>query len=181
MPYLQTACTIETDRLILRAPLWEDVDSLAAIFGDPVAMRTYFFGKPYGRRDVLAMLPAVADHYAMHGFGALTMCLKPFGTIVGLTGLSYVPSFANVQLGWVLAKEYWRRGFAFESGTALLGHAFDVRRLRCVEATTRVDNSAAIATIERLRMQRGALYHESGVEFVRYRTHLETARLLKKT
>jgi len=162
---------IETDRLILRVPLPSDVDALGAIFGDPVVMRSYLSGKPFSTGEIRRMLPAIYDHHATYGFGALTMCLKASETIVGLTGLSHMSLFKRVQLGWVLDKAYWGRGFAFESGTALLAHAFESVGLDCVEATTRTDNATAIATIEKLGMEGGARFCQDGIELVSYRSY----------
>lgn len=169
MPITHAVLAIETDRLILRMPRLDDVKALGAIFADPIVMRSYLSGKPFTEaefRDVL--LPAIHDHYATHGFGALAMELKESGEVIGLTGLAYVPSLPAVQLGVILAQAFWRRGFAYESAAASLRYAAESLRLPRVESTMRTDNPTAIATNERLGLTAGRRFHIGGIEHVTY-------------
>ena len=174
---LQNRRRIETARLTLRTPIPSDLDALAAILSDPEVMRSYLFGKPFSEAEIRrTFLPSVREHNARYGFGALTMCLRPSGAVIGLTGLSYPSIFPNVQLGWVIAKDYWHRGFAFESGCALLAYGLETLRLTRIEATTRADNAAAIAAIERLGMMPGASFVQDGVALTSYYAALTLER-----
>ena len=59
--------TLETERLILRAPKFEDLESMEVFFADPVRIK--FLGGPIKRGDVWRALLRTAGHWQIRGYG----------------------------------------------------------------------------------------------------------------
>ena len=59
--------TLETERLILRDPKSEDLESMEVFFADPVRMK--FLGGPIKRVDVQRALLRTAGHWHIRGYG----------------------------------------------------------------------------------------------------------------
>ena len=59
--------TLETERLILRAPKFVDLEPMEVFFADPVRMK--FLGGPIKRGDVWRALLRTAGHWQIRGYG----------------------------------------------------------------------------------------------------------------
>jgi ribosomal-protein-alanine N-acetyltransferase len=78
--------------------------------------------------------------------------------LIGFIGLRCVPAalpFAPaVELGWRLARPYWKRGLAQEGARAAIAFAFDTLGLAELVAYTASTNTRSRALMERLGMTR---------------------------
>ena len=63
--------SLETERLILRAPKFEDLEPMEVFFADPVRMK--FLGGPIKRGDVWRALLRTAGHWQIRGYGILVI------------------------------------------------------------------------------------------------------------
>ncbi len=88
--------------------------------------------------------------YARHGFGLLQVGLKESGEPVGMCGLLKRDWLEDVDVGFALLPRFWRKGYAFEAASAVLGHARDGLGLRRVVAITSPDNAASIGLLDKL-------------------------------
>ena len=59
------------------------------------------------------------------------------------------------ELGWILAKEYWGRGYAYEISSALLHYAFTSLPIGQIVAQTTPENAKATALLVKLGMEEG--------------------------
>ena len=150
---------LETDRLLLRAwDLQADLDPMAAIFGDPV-VREHFPGT-LSRMETRAVLETCDERHARNGFSFLPLVRKSDDQVLGWIGLDRF-SFAfpdtddhsGVEIGWVLAKEHWGRGYVTEMGLALIKHARDVLGLNNIVSFTVPANLRSQAVMKRLGMK----------------------------
>ena len=143
---------LETDRLLLRAPVPEDADALAPMYADPEVMRYVGNGTArtpdevagYHRRRL-----ATAERAAGFGFWA------------GFTAEQFVgwwileppdrpdqgPVTGQAALGYRLLRRYWRQGLASEGARELLRHGFADLGLHRIFAETMAVNEASPATM----------------------------------
>jgi RimJ/RimL family protein N-acetyltransferase len=109
---------LETERLRLRGFSEADLDAWAAICADPEVMR--WIGEPAGMsrerawRDMAYML----GHWELRGFGQWAIVERDRGALVGRTGLIRPEGWPGVEVGWVIARERWGRGYAPEAAAA---------------------------------------------------------------
>ena len=139
---------LETPRLILRHFTPDDLDDLAAIYGDPAVMRYIGSGAVKTREQTAAMMEfAFIDN--AHAWSIQTLArvpqltraierdahfslwatiYKPDNTLIGRCGLLSwdLDGRKEVEVGYVLAKEYWGRGLATEAARASRDYGFEV-------------------------------------------------------
>ena len=145
---------LETPRLALRRLALEDAAELYRIYSDPETMR--FMGSPPDsveeeRRNILSH---IANHYEKHGVGLWATVLKGRGELVGRCGLmrKRIGGAEEVEIGYLLGREYWGRGLATEAAGAILQLGLEGYRYGRIVAVIDPANGASIRVAERVGM-----------------------------
>ena len=115
--------TLETERLILRPPMEEDLDGWAAFMADPVAMR-YLGMAPADRAVAWRAMATMAGSWSLLGFGMFSVIEKSTGTWVGRLGPWMPAGWPGTEVGWGLLPAAWGKGYATEGATAAIDWAF---------------------------------------------------------
>lgn len=153
MPTFPTS--LITHRLVAEVCSVErDLDEFAAICADPELGEMMWPGDLGGartREQSAAWLAKYEAHWNAVAFGPWTVRERQGGAMVGHIGLSYtvVAGRAEVEVGWVVARDRWDRGYATEVTNAALEHAPGIRGLESVVAFALTGHARAIRTIER--------------------------------
>ena len=115
---------IETSRLILREFLPSDVDAIALVLSDPIAMR--YYPAPFGLPEVEEWIARNMRRYSADGHGLWAMVLKESGEIIGDCGLAAqdVDGDREVEIGYHVRRDLWGRGLATEAAQACREHGF---------------------------------------------------------
>jgi RimJ/RimL family protein N-acetyltransferase len=102
----------------------DDLDDLAALFGDPEAMR--FYPRINSRDEVRAMIDRNQARYTAYGFGLWALEERNGGAFLGDSGLTLqlVEGVAEVEIAWHVIRHRWRQGIATEAARAVRDHAF---------------------------------------------------------
>jgi ribosomal-protein-alanine N-acetyltransferase len=121
---------IETDRLLLRRPRPDDLETLLRIFGDLEVMRFVRDGLPLTREQVADMLERIISRWEADGFGQLVV--ERSGEVIGRVGLlphdpetwqygarADIGDRAEIEIGWALARAAWGHGYALEAAEAV--------------------------------------------------------------
>jgi RimJ/RimL family protein N-acetyltransferase len=142
---------IETARLALREMGEADLDSVAAMLGDPEVMRHY--PGTLSREQAAQWIRRQRERYARDGHGLWLVEATGVG-VVGQVGLivQEVCGKAEAEIGYMIHRPYWRRGYAVEAGTAVRDRALGLMRLPRVIALVRAENVASQAVARRLGM-----------------------------
>jgi ribosomal-protein-alanine N-acetyltransferase len=128
---------LETDRLILRRQVLEDLDDLWSLYCDPEITR-YIPDAPRTREEARLEL-----EWHMHGhpknpdLGLWATIHKETGKFIGRCGLLpwTIDGQAEVEVAFTIAREYWGQGLATEAARAIVRYAFEklsFARLICV-------------------------------------------------
>jgi RimJ/RimL family protein N-acetyltransferase len=145
---------LETKRLILRQ--WQDSDYLpfAQLNADPYVMQ--YFPSPLSRDESGVMANKIRQLITKQGWGFWAIELKSSGAFIGFTGLnnptadfSFKPC---IEIGWRLARSFWKKGYATEAANAALEFGFKVLNLNEVVAFTALQNTPSRQLMERLQM-----------------------------
>ncbi|NOD99375.1 GNAT family N-acetyltransferase [Ruegeria sp. HKCCD6228] len=142
-----TIPTIETERLILRAPHLDDLPAMTAFFA---TQRSHMVGGPRDARECWSSLSNRLGHWALRGYGLWHLTEKTSGTFVGWAGMIYVPGWAEPELGWTLMEEAEGKGLAFEAASAARDHAARHQGLNGVISYIAHANDRSRALAERL-------------------------------
>jgi len=71
-----------------------------------------------------ASLDRFLAHWKKHQFGMYAVCLKPARNWIGYCGLRYFEQTSDIEVGYILAKDFWGNGYATEAARTCLDHAF---------------------------------------------------------
>ena len=107
---------IRTERLLLRRAEVRDLEALHDILRDRQVMR-YWSTPPH---PDLATTAAWLDRLlATDPAGSVEFVVEYQGRVIGTVGGGVLP-----EVGYILHREYWGQGIAFEAMNAVIGHAF---------------------------------------------------------
>lgn len=157
---------LQTERLVLRPYQLSDADFILRLVNEPSFHQYIGDRKVRTRDDAIAYINArLLPSYLNYGYGLYQVDLRN-GTRVGMCGLVKRDAAEDPDVGFAFIPETWRRGYAFEAGTAVLQHARDLH-LKRVLGITVPDNIASVKTLEKL-----------GMRFLRADTSKETRETL---
>jgi len=115
--------TLETERLILRPPLAEDYPARAAQSADPQTMA--YIGGVEDEALVWRRYATGVGHWVLFGFGFFNVLEKASGQVVGAVGTQHPLGWPGREVGWVIGREHWRKGYGKEAASAAITYAFD--------------------------------------------------------
>jgi ribosomal-protein-alanine N-acetyltransferase len=136
--------TLETERLLLRAPVIEDAEALAPMYADPEVMRYLGEGRTLTHEETRRSVQRMIEGWEADGFGLFTTVRKEDETVIGRIGLivwdteTWQTVRANhegpteLEVGYTLGRPFWGRGYATEAAAAARDFALerlDARRL----------------------------------------------------
>ena len=149
---------LRTPRLVLRAAGPDDHDDVHAYATDAEVVRYMDWGPntPEITREVLARWRADAAVWPRAGVSLAVEHVED-RRVIGSVRLEVVdPTHRTADFGYTFHRDYWRRGYAVEAGTAVLATAFGVLDLHRVWATCDVRNVGSWRVMEKLGMRREA-------------------------
>ena len=123
---------LETERLLLRPLVPDDLDAFLPVVSDPWSMR--FYPNPFDREKAHEWIKRVAERYERDGFGLLAVVERATGELIGDCGpmLMETGHGTFVELGWHVRPDRQGQGFAIEAGRACRDESWrvlDVERL----------------------------------------------------
>ncbi len=147
------ALPISTDRLLLRTYRESDLDDIHEYARDPEVVRYLPWG-PNTREATLEFLTKTIGSQ-----DELAIELKSDGRVIGGIRLG-IKDEANrtADLGYVLNRRCWGRGYMPEAARAVVDLAFRVKGLHRVWAACDVRNQASYRVMEKLGMRREAMF-----------------------
>ena len=125
--------SLETERLLLRAPVPADAEALAPMYADPEVMRYVGDGRPLTRSETERSVKRMIQRWEADGFGLFTAVRKEDGAVIGRVGLlvwnaeTWEPTTraeaqngrTEVEVGYTLGRDYWGHGYATEAAGAV--------------------------------------------------------------
>lgn len=152
---------LETERLILRHVDPEaDFEVWAECFADAEIMK-YIGGKPMSRALAWRNMATVIGHLHIRGFSFLSVIEKSTGAWVGRVGPWNPESWPEPEIGWMIHRDHWRKGYAKEAGAACIEYAFHTLGWKRVIHTIQDGNIASVKTAEALGSKK--LYSLNGI------------------
>ena len=146
----------ETERLRLRRFADQDLPAFLAYLNDPLVAR-YQSWETYteeGAREVIEEQKRLAPGLPGRAF-TFAIELKKTGALVGHVALTVQEKDPlQAEIGFTLAREYHRQGFAREAAARVLDYAFNELGLHRVIAITDCENTGSAALLASLGMRR---------------------------
>jgi len=147
---------LEAPRLILRQWEADDILSFARMCADSEVMQWIGSGRTLSEEESASAVARFRWFWAQNGFGLFAVEIKESSAFAGFCGLS-IPGFLPeilpaVEIGWRLARESWRQGYATEAASASMHFGFSEARLDEIVSIHQIGNTASERIMEKLGM-----------------------------
>ncbi|MBN8828180.1 MAG: GNAT family N-acetyltransferase [Sphingobacteriia bacterium] len=144
---------IQTDRTLIRPFKKQDLLSLHILHSDPELMQHMPFGQRKNVEKTKQDIENYISFYDKYGFSKMAIIDLSTNDLIGRAGYSYLPESNELELGYLLAKEYQGKGMATEVGKALINYAFNNLKLNRLVAFTSLENFASQRVLEKCGMK----------------------------
>lgn len=151
---MTTTTILETERLRLRLLTMEDTDALYPLYSDP-DIRRYFPEGTLTYEETREEVEYFVERcYAKHGFGLWATIDKATGNLIGRCGLLFwnILGRDEVEVAYLLAKEYWGIGLATEAAQGIVRYAFEELRIPRLICLIDPENDASQKVAQKLGM-----------------------------
>lgn len=134
---------LETERLQLREMEHSDMEALSTILQDEEVM--YAYEGAFDDDEVEAWMARQLRRYEEFGFGLWGLFLKESGEMIGQCGIT-MQEYGTTpvpEIGYLLARAYWHRGYATEAAAACREYGSGVLHFDRLYSIIRDTNTAS--------------------------------------
>jgi ribosomal-protein-alanine N-acetyltransferase len=139
---------VETERLILREMLEEDLVGMYELDSDPEVHR-YLGNRPLKKKEeALEIIRSVRQQYIDRGIGRWSVIEKESNDFIGWAGLKLekkeINNYADYyDLGYRLRRKFWGKGIGRECAFETLKYGFGNMDLKEIFAAAHIQNQAS--------------------------------------
>ena len=154
---------LETKRMYLRRFSLDDAVAYAKAYSDVTVMK--FIGDGTWARPAEEVHEVIAEYqktYVSHpDLGYWAIIDRDSDQLIGDAGLSPLIQTGEIEVGYLLRKDFWGKGLATELVAALLKHAIESLGIAQVVAVIDPRNLNSIAVVKKCGMREGepGVYH----------------------
>lgn len=138
----------ETERLILRQIVAEDAEAVMAIFSDAAVTEHYDLYTFTRLAEAAELIDYFAESYEAERQIRWGIVRKEDDQLIGTCGFVALHTHRG-EIGYDLARTYWRQGYMTEALEVLLEIGFDDMQLHRIEALVMVDNIASAGLLRK--------------------------------
>ncbi|HST21783.1 MAG TPA: GNAT family N-acetyltransferase [Blastocatellia bacterium] len=142
--------TLETQRLLLRMWKEDDLEAYSSICADTDVMRYLGDGKTLNRAEAWRQMAMIIGHWHLRGYGIWAVEERETGRLVGRIGFFNPEGWPGFELGWVLGRDHWGKGYATEGARRALEYVFTETTRDHVISLIHPDNHGSIHVAKRL-------------------------------
>lgn len=147
--------TLESERLVLKPLTPKDAPILHLLAGRrEIADTTISIPHPYSEQQALQWIVGTAELYAKGKVVVFAIQLKGEGGLVGTIGLRDIDSeHSQAELGFWIAVECWRKGYATEAARTVVAFGFEQLGLNRIYAHYMARNPASGHVLAKIGMK----------------------------
>ena len=155
-----------TERLELRRWRADDLDDYAPIVADPEV--SHYLGAAVDRVTAWRQIAIFIGHRELRGWTSSAVVERDTGRLIGRGGLWQPEGWPGLEVGWILARAVWGRGYATELGAAVRDLAFGVLGVPHLISVIHRDNAASIRVAEKIGSRLEGEYDLNGAPHLIY-------------
>lgn len=161
--------SFETASLILRPLQESDALMLHRIYQSDGVLRYFPSTAPPALEKVERFIVSQRKHWQDHGYGNWAILPKGASETIGWAGLQYLPELDETEVGFLLDKPFWGKGYATEVALASLRFGFERLDLDHIIALVHPENLASQRVIQKCGMAVQETIRLWGIDLIRYR------------
>ncbi|MEK6751462.1 MAG: GNAT family N-acetyltransferase [Chloroflexota bacterium] len=161
---------ITTGRLVLRPFTMSDRNALLEIVQEPDIFRYFPSRDAWPMEKVERYIHYQIAHWQKFNYGHWAVVMRETGQIIGWNGLEFLPDTNEVEVGYLLSRDFWGKGIATESANAAIEFGIKKMGLQEIIGLTHPENIASQRVLEKsgLTFTRSESYF--GMEMFRFAT-----------
>lgn len=159
---------LETERLYLRVFEESDVNAMSEIHTDEAAMKYIGRGGVLNIEQTKKGIEAFIRYQTEKGYSIWAVIEKESGSLIGHCGLNMLNDKSDIEIAYLLAKEYWGKGYATEIAKATLEYGFTKLNLKRIVALAFPENLPSHNVIKKIGMKPEGEKDLSGIRFLKF-------------
>lgn len=165
-PFSSGLPRLSTPRLVLRQPVEADVPAFRRVFGSSEDLKYWSHGPLADDAAVRDYLNSIRSGVEERRLFQWAVTLADTDQMIGTCTLtSWDRDNRHADIGFILARAFWGRGYAREAVHRVLTFGFEAMDLHRVEADVHPENEASLRLLESLGFVREGLLRERWCTF----------------
>jgi ribosomal-protein-alanine N-acetyltransferase len=160
--------SLQIPGLTLRLLQTEDAGTLQRIYQAEGVLRYFPNPAPPSLEKVERFIANQQVHWDQHGYGNWGLLPDGKAEIIGWAGLQYLPELDETEVGFLLDRPFWGKGYATEAALASLRFGFEHCELDHTIALVHPENHASRRVIEKCGMEVVDSLTLWGIELMRF-------------
>lgn len=141
--------TIQTANLALRPLQAADAEVLYRIYQVDGVLQYFPSTTPPPLEKVERFVAGQEKHWAQYGYGNWGILPQGADEIIGWAGLQFLPETNETEVGYLLNRPFWGRGYATQAAQAALDFGFEHFNFAQVIGLTHPENIASQRVLEK--------------------------------
>lgn len=142
---------IETENLLLRKIIVEDIDVIFRIYSDEQIMKYFGREKMKSYSEAEMKYSQLTEDFESRKGIRWAISKKPDLKMIGSGGFwKIMKENFRAEIGYELLPEHWRKGIMTEALRAMIKFGFEVMKLHSIEANTDPENTASNRMLDKL-------------------------------
>jgi RimJ/RimL family protein N-acetyltransferase len=171
---------VETAHIRLRPFSAADIDGLFLITNQENILLYFPNPDPWTREKTGRFIEEQLSHWEQHGFGWWGVERLDTPGLIGWNGLQYLPDTNEIEVGYLISKDYWGRGWTTEGAYASLYFGFETKHIDSIIAIVHPDNIASKRVALKCGMSCVDRNSYFGMDCFRYRIYMNEFELKKE-
>ncbi len=159
---------LKTNRLFIKPPNETDLSNWFDLHADPDVM--YYVSGSCQPDTIKRWMQADISHYQKHGFCLGSVFEKTNNEFVGRAGivfLNYDDAQPELEIGYILSKKHWNKGYGTELVKGLIEWGFNYLNVSKLVAVTHPENKRSQHVLEKsgMRFAKRIQYYDDQCDF----------------
>ncbi len=164
---------METERLFLRKLQDYDIDEIFKMRSDEEIMR-YIREPQTEKKESLNWIKMISEKWDTEKIGFCGVIEKESKRFVGWCGLWKLKETNEIEVGYAINKNFWRKGYATEAAQRCLEYGFEELNLEKIVAVAYPENQPSQNVMKRLGMDYVGIGRFYDRDLVQYEIKRET-------
>jgi ribosomal-protein-alanine N-acetyltransferase len=160
--------TIQTLRLTLRPLQPADAVTLHRVYQTDGVLRYFPNSNPPPLEKLERFVASQQEHWETHGYGNWGILTEDEREIIGWAGLQFLPELNETEVGFLMDKPFWGKGYGTEAARASLRFGFNHFDFSQLIALVHPENSASRRVLEKCGMRYAEMIPLWGLDLMRH-------------
>ena len=169
---------IRTKNILLRQFNEEDTDALFHILQEKDILKYFPNTKPFPRGKVEKLIQSQINQWDELGYAWWAVESGVDSALLGWSGLQYLPETDETEVGYLLSRSVWGRGYATETAIASLQFGFENFNFNEIIGITHPENIASQRVLEKAGLKFDLRTEYFGMDCFRYSIRHENETIM---